>query len=257
MISVVTITFNNFEDLQATLGSVKAAPAVESIVINGGSCSKSRELLSHHSGIVVSEPDRGISDAFNKGVARATGSGVAFLNSGDVLVDATYYSRADVLFKEDPGLSFVYADLEFLDEVAGPVRMRPRGNTWSLGRGLPFPHPTMVVRKRVFEEVGPFSLDFRIAMDFDFVVRMLRAGHRGRYLPGVVVRMDGSGVSSVREEESLRECRRSLELQGLFGVVNRMGYFDRAARLWARRRLMTGPGRPLLVAFKRLKSLLG
>ena len=85
MISVITVTYNNYDDLHRTLHSLKNVDGIESVVVNGGDCEKSKKLLSNYDGIAISEPDKGISDAFNKGIALANGDNVMFLNSGDVL----------------------------------------------------------------------------------------------------------------------------------------------------------------------------
>ena len=86
MISIITVTYNNFDDLHCTLDSLKKVEGIEKIVVNGGDCAKTKEYLSDFDGISISEPDKGISDAFNKGVSRANGDTVMFINSGDVLL---------------------------------------------------------------------------------------------------------------------------------------------------------------------------
>ena len=90
MISVITVTYNNFDDLHRTLHSLEQVDGIESIVVNGGDCEKTKEYLSNFNGIEISEPDKGISDAFNKGVTLATGDNIMFLNSGDVLLSPEY-----------------------------------------------------------------------------------------------------------------------------------------------------------------------
>ena len=86
MISIITVTYNNFQDLYRTLNSLENVEGIEKIVVNGGKCAKTKKYLSNFDGIVISEPDKGISDAFNKGVSNANGENVMFLNSGDVLL---------------------------------------------------------------------------------------------------------------------------------------------------------------------------
>lgn len=255
MISVITITRDNFDELRRTLESLDGAPGVESIVVNGGTCEESKALLNSRGGKIIQEPDQGISDAFNKGARLASGSAVAFLNSGDRLILKEYYAQAERLLEQDPKIAFVYSDLIFEDPIAGKVRMRPSENFESLGRGMPVPHPTLIIRSEVFKEVGEFSLNYRIAMDFDFVVRMLVQGHRGKYLPVASVQMDGEGISSSREYEGLRECRRALIEAGLFGLSNRLGYLDRLSRLRIREALRSNRvGQKLLACIKSLKN---
>ena len=75
MVSVITVTYNNYNDLHRTLRSLKNVTGIESVVVNGGDCNKTKKLLSNYDGIAISEPDKGISDAFNKGVTRAIETG--------------------------------------------------------------------------------------------------------------------------------------------------------------------------------------
>ena len=80
MISIITVTYNNFDDLHRTLNSLEKIDGIEKVVVNGGDCAKTKEYLSDFDGIAISEPDKGISDAFNKGVSHANGENVMFLN---------------------------------------------------------------------------------------------------------------------------------------------------------------------------------
>ena len=78
-----------------TLDSLKNIDGIESVVVNGGDCKKTKKLLSNFDGIAISEPDKGISDAFNKGVTHANGENLMFLNSGDVLLSPEYLKEAE------------------------------------------------------------------------------------------------------------------------------------------------------------------
>ena len=204
MLSVITITFNNFAELQSTLQSLENQP-VQRVIVNGGSCPETGKLLSTKSGaadwISLSEKDRGISDAFNKGLALATGNAVAYLNSGDTLIDPSYYAEAMAILENNPDIDFVYADLLFKDIYAGEITVKS-GNSLP---AMPFLHPTLIVRREVFDKIGNFNLDFRIAMDLDFAYRLVRSGARGHYIPRMVVAMDGAGVSSTRFFRTYRE----------------------------------------------------
>ena len=240
MISVVTITFNNHDELKKTLESISAIQNIESVVINGGSSEDSIALLKNHLGTVINEKDEGIADAFNKGVRNSTGQAVVYLNSGDVLLDHEYYLWADRALSEDPSIDFVYSDIVFNDPISGEFIMKPRGRGLSdLGRGMPFPHPSMVVRRKIFEQIGHFSKDFKIAMDFDFVVKLLAAGHRGVYYPHETVKMDGSGVSSAREYQGIMECKKSLVQHGEFTGKIRFDFEMRRLKYVIRSRLKT------------------
>ena len=102
ILSIVTITFNNFEDLSKTVESVRGLDGCEHIIINGGSCPQTSEFLQGFSGKTVSEPDLGISDAFNKGIRFSQGKAVIMLNSGDILIDRTYPEQALQILNKHP-----------------------------------------------------------------------------------------------------------------------------------------------------------
>jgi len=247
MISVVTITYNNFSELQKTVESL--APVrdrIEHIIVNGGQCEQTKEYLRQYGCKSISEPDRGISDAFNKGVRVATGSGVVFLNSGDVLIHPEYLEWADShLTSKD----FTFSDILFDDAVGGVIRLKPHRQ--SLGRGMPYPHPSLVVRRQVFDLIGGFLENFRFAMDYEFVCRMENAKLEGAYYGRPVVLMDGTGVSARNEGRSLAECKNALIENDLWNVSNRFSFYERRFLYSVRRTLSAaGLGR-LLGSLKR------
>ena len=123
MISVITVTYNNFDDLHRTLDSLEKIDGIEKVVVNGGDCAKTKEYLSDFDGIAISEPDKGISDAFNKGVSLSNGNNVMFLNSGDVLLSPDYLKEAEKIINFNPAISFVHSDLVFEDRISGDIRL--------------------------------------------------------------------------------------------------------------------------------------
>ena len=123
MISIITVTYNNFQDLYLTLNSLENIEGIEKIVVNGGDCPKTKEYLSDFDGITISEPDKGISDAFNKGVNKASGDNVMFLNSGDILLSPDYLREAETIINYNSEISFVHSDLVFEDRISGDIRL--------------------------------------------------------------------------------------------------------------------------------------
>jgi GT2 family glycosyltransferase len=202
-LSVITITFNNFDELKASLNSLEDL-GVESVIVNGGNCQKTITYLAQGSHKSLTEKDHGISDAFNKGFRLSNGEYITFLNSGDVLLDKTYYSEAVEFLDTHPDFDFVYADIQFIDQFAGPIRICS-GNRFP---AMPFLHPTLIVRRKKMEEVGLFNLDYKIAMDLDFAYRLVKSGAKGHYIPRMVVEMDGQGVSSKQFTKAYREVFR-------------------------------------------------
>jgi len=236
MISVITVTYNNYDDLHRTLHSLKNVDGIESVVVNGGDCNKTKKLLSNYDGIAISEPDKGISDAFNKGVTHATGENVMFLNSGDVLLSPDYLQEAEKIINFNPEVSFVHSDLLFDDRIGGDIRLTALQpfffRTPPLGRGMPYHHQSMVVRKNVFDQTGLFNLHYKISMDFDWVCRLHSHGLSGYYWnEEPVVKMDGGGISALKEHlviwESLRALKDNelLSAKNLYGISVRTIFF--------------------------------
>ena len=200
MITVVTITFNNYEELLQTLASIDGL-AIESVVINGGSCEKTKKFLDNYSGTSVSEPDLGVSDAFNKGISKSTGESIMFLNSGDLLTDPNYLKDADVILRENSTVDFVYADVLLIDTIAGPIIIKSNG----VLPNIPYLHPTLILRKKCFTQTGNFKLKYKSLMDLELTYRMAKAGLKGLYLERPVVKMDGTGISSMNYGLFLKE----------------------------------------------------
>ncbi len=214
LISIVTITFNNYEELLNTVESVRDLERCEHIIINGGDCPKTLKFLQTYSGKSVSEPDQGISDAFNKGIKYSKGDTVMMLNSGDILLDQSYPEQAMKILNENPEVDFVHADELYDDVLIGKFVMQPlrfQNNLKpNIGRGMPYRHQTMVVRKTVYDRVGWFDLSY-ISSDYDWVCRwevsLINSDRSAYYLKGnPVVKMDGAGVSATQESKVMWEA---------------------------------------------------
>lgn len=202
------------------MATIKSLPlgCIESVVINGGSCKESKDFLSSFHGVSLSEPDRGISDAFNKGIHLASEDYITFLNSGDMLVDVDYYRDALEILQNQCGVEFVYADIIFIDQYAGEIKVK---SDRSLPH-MPFLHPTLIIKKSTLVKAGLFDNNLRIAMDLDLVYRLKKMGLKGHYIARPVVKMDGSGISSSRYVQTFLEVtkiilkNRDLSLNSFF-----------------------------------------
>ena len=124
-----------------------------------------------------------------------------FLNSGDILADTLYYKDATDILSHEDDIDFIYADIVFKDSLAGHIILKSNGKL----PNMPFLHPTLIVRRRVFDKIGKFNLKYKSAMDLDFVYRMLNAKFKGKYIPRIVVEMDGEGISSQKHWINYKE----------------------------------------------------
>jgi glycosyltransferase involved in cell wall biosynthesis len=265
-LSIITITLNNFEELLQTVESVRDLDDCEHIIINGGECQQTLEFLKGYYGKSVSEPDQGISDAFNKGIQLSSGEAIIMLNSGDILLDRTYPARASQILDKDPQIDFVHADLIFEDRLIGPYIMRPlRTNNIlfpNIGRGMPYRHQSMIVRKEVYSRVGFFNLKY-ICSDFDWISRWelgLKKSHgQAYYLQGdPVIIMEGGGISSTQERKIILEAiqiiiQRNKHISFLEKTISYSALFKRLVLFSGRVLLMKLGFENILAIIKRIK----
>lgn len=196
--------FNSAAHIADAMRSVDEQEGVEleHLVIDGASKDGTLDLLNARAQPwrrVVSEPDAGIYDAMNKGMRLATGDFLGFLNADDMLsgrrVIATIASAAR------PNIDAVYGDLCYVQQDRTDKILRYwKGGDFAVDRlryGWMPPHPTFYVRRSTAQAIGAFDLQFRIAADYDFMLRFLsRAGVSVAYLPQVLVRMRTGGASN-------------------------------------------------------------
>ncbi|MEO6407248.1 MAG: glycosyltransferase family 2 protein [Burkholderiaceae bacterium] len=230
-ISVVTVTYNSGATVADSLRSVaqQSHPDIEHVVIDGGSSDATVRIVKALGGPglrLLSEPDRGIYDAMNKGIAQATGDVIGFLNSDDVFHDPQALERVAAAFA-DPAVAIVYGDIVFVakDDTSRVVRLwTSRPHVPGLcARGWMPPHPSLYVRREVYERFGGYDIAFPAAADFEMALRLLDgAGLRSAYLPFVQVsmRMGGQSTRSIRNIVSgSREVSRACRKHGLPGGV--------------------------------------
>ena len=223
-VSVITVCFNSAPTIVDALRSVErqSHADVEHIVIDGASADGTPDLVRAHGHRVtclVSEPDQGIYDAMNKGLALATGEIVGFLNSDDVLASPDCVSRLVAAFQDDT-VDAVYGDLVFVDRIDTDRALRYwRPGPHALGAcagGWMAPHPTFYVRRRILQDSGGFDLNYRLCADFELMLRLFEVQRiRSRYLASTLVRMrlGGATTGSLRNVirgnlEASRACRR-------------------------------------------------
>lgn len=204
-ISVITAVFNRAATLDECLRSVQAQtwPGVEHIVVDGASTDGSMDIVRRHAhrlARVVSEPDEGVYDALNKGIALATGDIVGFMHADDTYATPQALEAVARAFA-DPAVDAVYGDLVYVgrDDASRVVRYWQAGpyQRQRLTQGWMPPHPTLYVRRDVYQRLGAFDTRYRIAADYENMLRILWHGRvQAAYIPQVLVRMRMGGVSN-------------------------------------------------------------
>lgn len=225
-ISIVTVCYNAENTIRDTIESVLSQKGVELeyIVVDGSSRDKTMEIVQEYESSIhkiVSEPDKGIYDAMNKGVKLATGDVVGILNADDFYADDQVLK--DVLDRFDTKTEAVYADLVYVDQVnKDKVRRKWISGEYVAGaftKGWMPPHPTFFVRKSVYDRFGGYTLELRSAADYEFMLRVIHKEEiKLRYLHRIIVhmRMGGASNSSVSNRlKANREDRKAWEMNGL------------------------------------------
>lgn len=211
-LSVVTVCLNSAATLGETLASVNVQthPRIEHIVVDGGSTDGTQALVRAQARRVttmLSERDRGIYDAMNKGIACATGEIIGILNSDDWFEPDTVRRSAEAL--QASGAGYSYGSAWMVDPggnrigVARPVPVAQFARR--VMSELPLPHPTMFVRRAVYERCGVFDGSLRLAGDFELVARFQRQGVAGVEVPATLVNFQLGGASN--DPLILREMR--------------------------------------------------
>ena len=225
-ISLITVTFNSAARIRYTIQSVlsQSYPNIEYIIIDGASKDDTVSIIKEYEPKFygrmrwISEPDKGLYDAMNKGIRMATGDIVGIINSDD------FYHRTDVMAKvvnvfQDEAVQTVYGDVRFVnsDNLDKTVRYYSSKNFFpKLFRyGFMPAHPTFFTYRRYFEEFGYYKTDYKIAADYELLIRFLYTHKlKSKYLPldFMKMRTGGTSTASIKSnillnKEIVRACR--------------------------------------------------
>lgn len=227
-VSVITATYNRDATIVRAISSIKSQTYndIQIVVVDGESQDNTVLVVSpmlDDSDILQSEPDLGIYDALNKGLALAAGEVVGFLHSDDLYFNNNVISEVVDAFSDDT-VDVVYGDVCFFSgRNVMKIKRRYRSDKLSernLAWGKMPAHPAIFIRRRVYEKIGYFETDFKIAADYEFLCRVVHyADLKSVYLPSVLVRMQLGGISTGGFRNSIllnKEVFRAIRKNGIY-----------------------------------------
>ena len=216
-ISIITVVWNNEETIKDAIESVlnQTYQNIEYIIVDGASTDGTIEIVKGYADKVnkfISEADGSLYEAMNKGISLATGDVIAFLHSDDAYADRSIIST--VVDQFDINIQGVYGDLLYTDKVDMDKIFR----YWKscdfspslLSKGWMPPHPTLFLRREVYQKYGTFDTSFKIAGDYDFMLRILKDNIAVKYLPQVVYKMRVGGESNRSIKNILNKSKEDL-----------------------------------------------
>jgi len=238
-ISIITTTYNSAATIRDTLESVKnqTYKNIEHIIVDGASKDNTLDIVREFSHVaqIISEWDKGIYDAMNKGIALATGDVIGILNSDDVFYDQQVLRDVMQVFISTD-INAVYGNIIYFrgndqQKVVRKWKTKPYNSNFFQYGEVP-PHPGLFVKKEVYNQIGNYFVDFKICSDYEFMLRMFKIhGYKSVYLNKYIVRMRVGGISTSGWRSywiTTKELKRAWEMNGL--AFPRLLYFIRPVK---------------------------
>ncbi|MDR3217906.1 MAG: glycosyltransferase [Dysgonamonadaceae bacterium] len=224
LISIITVTYNAIDDLEQTMQSVFAQtyPNIEYIVIDGGSVDGTINIIRKYNDRLsfwVSEKDKGIYDAMNKGIRQSKGELIGMINAGDYYEPDAVQVMVEA-YNQHPDYAIFHGNINLLNEDGTFFKVKkPNPDLSQFYKGMSVYHPTLFVQKTVYGTKQNFrenlyNIHFKIAADFDFILRNYLAGTRFYYVDKVIANFKQGGYSVKNKKTTNIECRNILYENG-------------------------------------------
>ncbi|GAA3981790.1 glycosyltransferase family 2 protein [Pedobacter ginsengiterrae] len=208
-LTIITIVYNNVRDIERTINSVinQTYKKIEYIIIDGKSTDGTLDIVEKYSNQIskiVSEPDKGIYDAMNKGLALATGDYVLFMNSGDEIFDE---HTVQEVFDSSPGADIYYGETEMYNDNWESLGRRrheaPEQFDWtSFKYGMNISHQAIYIRKSI---LTPYDLKYKYSSDIDWIIKAAKKSSNIVNVHRYVAKYLVGGMSKKKHRESLKE----------------------------------------------------
>jgi glycosyltransferase len=205
-ISIITVVYNNEATIRQALESVlnQSYSNIEYVIIDGKSKDNTVSIIEEYKnklGYFISEPDKGLYDAMNKGIQAATGDVIGILNSDDLYQDSNVLSDVINQFNSDIDLDIVYGNLVYVkkEEVDLVVRNWKSKDYYAkfFDDGNVPPHPSLFLKKEVYQKAGLFDLEYKLAADYEFMFRVFKKfNFKSKYINRLIVKMRLGGETN-------------------------------------------------------------
>lgn len=205
-LSIITVVYNNKRTIENAIQSVlnQSFKNIEYIIIDGKSVDGTIDIINSYKDKIsyfISETDKGIYDAMNKGIALASGDVIGILNSDDLYADNDVLKDVMGYFQADEKLDILYGDLVYVnaDDINKVVRKWTSKKYYKkfFEHGNVPPHPALFVKKSVYNECGLFNVNYKLAADYDFMLRIFKKlEFSSQYIPRLMVRMRLGGATN-------------------------------------------------------------
>lgn len=220
-ISIITVVYNNEQTIEHAIKSVLAQDYddIEYVIIDGNSSDDTTSIIKKYQGqidVFISESDKGLYDAMNKGILASSGDIIGILNSDDLYQDKFVISDIAEQFKVDAKCSILYGDLVYVDQdnvdkIVRKWKSKPYYPKF-FEHGYVPPHPALFLKREVYEKAGLFDLNFRLAADYEFMIRILKKHNfKSSYYPRLMVKMRLGGATNKNIKNILAGNREILQ----------------------------------------------
>lgn len=200
-ISIITVCYNSASTIEDTIKSVLAQKYdnYEYLIIDGLSKDNTLDIVKKYESKfkgkmkIISEKDKGLYDAMNKGIKLATGDIIGIINSDDVLIDEHVFEKINSSYTDETDILYanlIYCDSTLTHPIRDYISGKRKKNEWCPA------HPTMYIKRSVFDKVGLYNLNYKVSSDYDMMVRINKGNFNFTYLNDYLVLMRLGGVSN-------------------------------------------------------------
>jgi len=220
LISIITVTYNAGDFIEKTIENValQTYPNIEYIIVDGGSTDHTVEIIKKHTNVVtrwISEPDKGIYDAMNKGIKMSTGELIGIVNASDYYEPNAIEVMANA-YQNHKDCGIFHGNINLLNEDGSFFKLKkPDTDLTHLSNGFTLYHPTFFVTRATYEQRGLYDTQFKITADYDFALRCSLACVKFYYVDKVISNFCIGGISSTDRAKCLEESRQVLINNGI------------------------------------------